>query len=287
MTSPILVIGATGNVGKPLVAALRHRGLAVRAASRSGVGPDGVEFDFGKPDTWVRAYDGVETMFLVRPPRISNVVRDMVPALEAARDRGVQHVVLLSVQGADRIPVLPHARLERWLQRSGMSWTFLRPSYFNQNLSTVFREDIRDHNRLLVPAGNGRTAFVDVVDVASVGAAVLEHPAAHRDRVWTPTGCESLTFTEVASTLSEVLQRTIRYRDPGILGFFRHTRTVLGMDRGMAAVTTVIHVTARVGMARHLTDDVRRVTGEPPLSFRSFVERERAVWETPPAPRAS
>ncbi|WP_247828377.1 NmrA family NAD(P)-binding protein [Arthrobacter antioxidans] len=281
MSSPVLVTGATGNVGRPLVTALRTMGVPVRPASRRGTEPGGIAFDFGVPETWPSAFDGVATMFLVRPPHLANIARDMVPSLEEARRRGVRHVVLLSVQGADRVPILPHARLERWLRASGMAWTFLRPSYFDQNLSTVFAADIRDHDRILVPAGAGRTAFVDALDVASVAATVLRDPGLHRGRSWSPTGREALTYAEVARTLSEVLGRTVTYRDPGIVGYFRHARADLGMDTARALTTTVIHATARLGVAKHLTDDVRRVTGQDPLSFRSFVDRERTVWERP------
>ncbi|WP_104168505.1 NmrA family NAD(P)-binding protein [Arthrobacter sp. SX1312] len=283
VSSPVLVTGATGNVGRPLVASLRAMGVPVRPASRRGTDPDGAAFDFGVPETWPAAFDGVTALFLVRPPHLANVARDMVPSLVEARRRGVRHVVLLSVQGADRVPVLPHARLERWLRASGMAWTFLRPSYFDQNLSTVFAADIRDHDRILVPAGAGRTAFVDAVDVASVAAAVLREPGLHRGRSWSPTGREALTWSEVARTISEVLGRSVTYRDPGVLGYFRHARTDLGMETAMAATTTVIHASARLGVAKHLTDDVRRVTGREPLSFRSFVDRERAAWERPGA----
>lgn len=45
-----------------------------------------------------------------------------------------------------------------------MEWTFLRPSYFDQNLSTVFASDIRERDQIVVPAGNGRTAFIDALD---------------------------------------------------------------------------------------------------------------------------
>jgi uncharacterized protein YbjT (DUF2867 family) len=186
--APILVTGASGNVGAPLVAILRGAGATVRPASRRPVRPGGVHFDFTDSTTWAAAFVGVRTLFLVRPPQPANIARDMVPALAAARHSGVRHVVLLSVQGAGRIPVLPHVALERWLRRSGMTWTFLRPSSFDQNLSTLFAADIRDRDQIMVPAGAGRTAFVDAQDVAAVAAAVLRNPAAHAGRIWTPRG---------------------------------------------------------------------------------------------------
>ncbi|MFI7581026.1 NmrA family NAD(P)-binding protein [Kocuria kalidii] len=279
MSSPILVTGATGNVGAPLVEALRAKGAAVRPASRHPVDPEGVGFDFVEPGTWGPAFDGVQTMFLVRPPRLADIAEDMAPALVAARAGGVRHVVLLSVQGAGHVPVLPHAALERWLRRSGMDWTFLRPSYFDQNLSTVFAADIRERDQVVVPAGNGRTAFVDAHDVAAVAAAVLLDPAAHAGRIWTPTGAEALTWTEAAARLSTVLGRTISYRRPGVAAYLRHARTTLGMDRGMAVTTALIHATARLGVAGHLTDDVRIVTGRAPTSLAAFARRERGAWE--------
>ena len=279
MDSPILVTGATGNVGRPLVAALRAQGARVRPASRRNRDPEGVSFDFVDPSTWQAAFEGVLSMYLVRPPQVTKIDADLVPALEWARSCGVRHVVLLSVQGAGRIPVLPHAAIERWLRRSGMKWTFVRPSYFDQNLAEVFAADIRDRDQIMVPAGNGRTAFVDAVDVAAVTACALLEPEHHYGRVWTPTSDEALTYTEVAGIMTDVLGRPIEYRRPSISRYFRHARNVLEFTPPMAMMTTLIHATARLGMAGHLTDDVRTVTGRAPTTLHEYVLRERNVWE--------
>ena len=279
MGSPMLITGATGNVGAPLVRALRGAGVEVRPASRNNSDPGGMSFDFTDPTTWKPAFSGVRSMFVVRPPQITDVRHAMVPALEAARSYGVRRVVLLSVQGAGQVPVLPHARLERWLAQSGMSWTFLRPAYFDQNLTTVLAADIRDRNQIVVPAGKGRIAFVDAHDVAAVAAAALLDPLRHTSRIWTPTSEEALGYEEVATVLSQALGRTITYRRPSIPGYARHARTVLGFDPAITAVTTLIHATVRLGVAAGLTDDVRTVTGRAPTTLVQFAARERAVWE--------
>jgi uncharacterized protein YbjT (DUF2867 family) len=236
-----------------------------------------VVFDFLDPSTWPGAFDGVESMFLVRPPDIARVGRDLVPSLAFAQGLGLQHVVLLSVQGAGRVPVLPHAAAERWLRRSGLTWTFVRPSYFDQNLTGVFAPDIRDRDQIVVPAGASRTAFVDAHDVAAVAAAALLDPGAHAAKVWTPTG-SALTYDQVAAVLSAELGRPIRYQRPGVLAFARHARTVLGLPAPMIAVTTVLHTTARLGLAAFETDDILTVTGKPPTTLAAFARRERATW---------
>ncbi len=284
-SAPVLVTGATGNVGRPVVSGLRAAGLPVRATARSmaefGPDPDGVEtvaFDFTDSATWGAAFDSVTTMFLVRPPQLGKPKSQIVPALEAARAAGVEHIVLLSLQGAEKLRVVPHAALEAWLRESGLGWTFVRPSFFMQNLTTTHLTDIRDRDELVVPAGRGSTAFVDTADVAAVVVAALRDPAGHTGRAWTPTGPEALRYDEVAAILTEVLERPIRYDAPGLLRYLRHARRELAMPWGMAVVTSAIYTTARTGNAAALTDDVREVTGREPTSFADFVRRERATW---------
>lgn len=293
--SPILVTGATGTVGRPLVDALLAAGADVRAASRhpaagapsaqgtsqgGGGRLESVRFDLTDPTTWSAAFTGVRTMFLLRPPQVADVRRDVAPAMSAAREAGVRHVVLLSVQGADRLRVVPHARIEAWLCSSGMAWTFVRPSFFTQNLAQVHGAQVSEHDELLVPAGRGRTAFVDAEDVAAVAAAALLDPRAHAGRAWTPTGPEALTYAEVAEQLGDVLGRRITYRAPGLVGYVRRARA-WGMPPGMVAVTSVVYTTARLGIAAGLTDDVAAVTGREPAGVRPVLERDRAAFGWP------
>jgi len=234
--SPVLVTGATGNVGAPLVAELARLGVDVRAAARRPrPSPDpsvtSVTFDFTDPSTYEAAFADVSAMFLVRPPRLANVARDLVPALERARSLGVRHVVFLSVQGVDGLPVLPHARIEAWLRGSGLGWHFLRASFFDQNLSTVQAKAVRERDELVLPAGRGRTAFVDADDVAAVAAAVLAEPQRFDDAAWTLTGSEALTYGEVAGIMTAVLGRPIRYRQPGLLSYALRAGRDLGLER--------------------------------------------------------
>ncbi|PFG43367.1 uncharacterized protein YbjT (DUF2867 family) [Isoptericola jiangsuensis] len=281
----ILVTGARGNVGSVVARELRTAGASLRSGVRAPAAgaADDVAFDFTDPATWAAAFDGVTSMFLVRPPAIGNVRRDLLPAMAAARDAGVEHVVFLSLQGAEKNKVVPHATVESWLRGSGLAWTFVRASFFHQNLSITHASDVRDRDEILVPAGRGATAFVDAEDVGAVAAAALLDPAPHRDRAWTVTGPRALTYGEVASILSAELGRPIRYPRPGALRYARHARRTLEMPWGMVAVTTAIYTTARLGLAAGLTDDVRTVLGRDPIDLAAFAHRERRAWLRSPA----
>lgn len=284
MTEPVLVTGATGNVGQHVVRQLLDRGIRVRAAStdpaaaRGALGGDveHVRLDFTDAATWDAAYAGVRSAFLMRPPHLSRPRRQMLPSLSRARALGVRSVVLLSLQGAERNPFVPHAVLERWVRGSGLTWTFVRPSFFMQNLSKTHAADVR-RGELVVPAGRGRTSFVDAADVAAVAVAALLDPVVHASRAWTPTGPQALSYGQVTAMLSAVLGRPVTYEAPGLLRYLRHARAS-GMPDGMVAVTAAIYTACRLGLAAATTDDVRVVVGRPPVPMRSFLERERAVW---------
>ena len=269
--SPILVTGASGNIGSIVSANLRAAGVEVRTADLD------TPFDFTDHQTW-GVFEGIETMFLVRPPALSNISRDMIPSLEAARRAGVRHVVLLSLQGAEHNKVVPHAKIEAWLRESGLTWTFVRPSFFMENLSTTHASDIRDRDSIMVPAGNGRTAFVAAHDIAAVATAALLSPADHAFAAWTPTGPDALTYTQVAEILTTILCRPIHYPKPGVVRHFVHATRTLGLPMPMAAVTCAIYTVARLGKAGGLTDDVQKVTGRAPLSFTDWARDHADVW---------
>ncbi|MFB0833671.1 NmrA family NAD(P)-binding protein [Arthrobacter halodurans] len=286
----ILVTGATGTVGRVVVEELLAAGLRVRAAGRTaasvermfGQRVEAVALDFRDAATWPAAFDGVGRMFLMRPPQLGRPKTQIIPALEYARGHGTGQMVFLSLQGAERNKAVPHAAIEAWLRASGVAWTFVRASFFHQNLTTTHLTDIRDRDEIRVPAGRGATAFVDAEDVGAVAAAALLDPAAHRDTAWTVTGNEVLTYDQVARILTAELGRPIRYARPGILHYLIHARRTLGMPPGMALVTAAIYTTARLGLAGGLTGTVRRVLGRDPIGFAEFAHRERRVWE--PAP---
>ncbi|QDG50939.1 SDR family oxidoreductase [Persicimonas caeni] len=280
----ILITGTTGNVGQPTVEALVESGEPVRAAVRDLDDaerlPDGVEpvvFDFTDPSTWAAAYDGVDRMFLMRPPPISNIERDMLPSLEAAQKAGVEHVVLLSLLGAEKNPVVPHRKLEDWLVPSPMSYTFLRPSFFMQNLSTTHLEDIRDRDEIFVPAGDGKTSFIDARDIGEVAAMALADPDAHRDIAYPLTGSEALSYGQVADIFSEVLGRKISYPKPGAIRFAWRMKK-RGMSLPFVGVMTALYTVCRLGKADTVTNDLERLLGRPPISMRQFVGDHREAF---------
>jgi uncharacterized protein YbjT (DUF2867 family) len=275
MTRTVLVTGATGTVGSALLTALADRDATVRAAAREppGDGPadEWVAFDFERPETWGAALDGVEALFLLRPPQLSRVgpIRSFV---DAAARVGVTHSVVLSVLGAERNPLLPHRRIERHVAASGLDWTFLRPSFFTQNLLEVHGDALR-RGEIAVPAGDGETSFVDARDVGSVAAVTLTE-AGHDGVAYDLTGPAALPYDEVAAVAREVLGYPVEYTNPSLPAFVGRSLRA-GRPLGVALVMAGIYTTARLGLAGRVTDDVERVLGRPPRDVRTYFEDYR------------
>lgn len=280
----VLVTGGTGTVGSRVAEQLRETEIPVRAAARDPTDdriPDGVDavaFDFEKPETWGPAFDGVDALFLMRPPEMGRVHEWITPAIDAAIRSGIDHVVLLSVLGAEKIPILPHRRIEKHLEKADVEATFLRASFFMENLTEVHGDEIRDQGEIVVPAGEGVTSFVASDDIAAVAVAVLTDPQ-YAGEAYDVTGPEALSYHEVADLFTEVLGREVRYADPSLIEFARHSRA-LGRDWSFIGAMTVVYTTARLGIAGRVTDDVQHVLGRPPTSLREWLRDHSSTFRS-------
>lgn len=280
----IAVSGATGTVGRAVVDELtggsgsgrRVRRLTRRPGTPAGEAVEDVRFSFTEPHTWPAAFAGVDRLFLVRPPDLVAVTRDLLPAVAAARDAGVRRVVFLSVLGAERNPLLPHRRVERWLDTSGLAATHLRAGNFLQNLTTVHADDIRLRDQLVVPAGEATMSYVDARDVAAVAAACLLDRAPVRG-AHDLTGPEAIDHHRVARALTDALGRPITYNRPSLPAYWAHTRRT-GMPAGVIAATSVLYTLARVGIGSRTSPDVATVLGRPARDVDTFARDHAGVW---------
>ncbi len=283
MSRPVLVLGATGNVGGATVRALRRRGIPVRVATRnprrgeSEAGVEQVVLDVFRPETFGAAVEGVGGLFLLRPPPVSRVGPTLNALTDVAVAAGVEHVVFSSVAGADTNAVVPHHRVETHLRDRVPSWTILRPGFFAQNLADAYRRDIVRDDRIHLPAGRGRVAFIDTRDIGEVAAEVFADPSRHRGRGYTLTGPEALTFDEVAAMLTRTLGRPITYQPASVLGYARHLRAQ-GLPLAQVAVQTVLHTGLRRGDAETVDPTLEQLLGRPGRTLDDYVREHASTW---------
>ncbi|WP_329136831.1 NAD(P)H-binding protein [Streptomyces sp. NBC_01476] len=215
----IIVTGATGNVGRPLVAALAEAGEEVRAVSRRpsvADSPSGVQYvvaDLADPPSLGAAFDGGDALFLLLAGELLGGAGDPAQILEAARAGGVRRVVLLSSQITGTRPDSgSHEALqvfERAVRESGLDWTILRAGGFASN-AYAWADSVRKDRVVAWPFADVALPVLHPADIADVAAVVLREPG-HAGQVYDLTGPEAITPREQAAALGTALDAEVRF----------------------------------------------------------------------------
>ena len=276
----ILVLGATGTTGgevaRQLIAAGERPRLLVRDPAKAQAYAGGAEVvagDLGDADSLAAAMRGVSHLYLVSP------VPTAEPAvIDAARQAGVEHVVKLSVVGADD-PVLIfskwHAASERHLMESGLQWTMLRPGNFMTN-ALAWADTIRAEGVFYQPTGDARYATIDPRDIATVAVQALTQPG-HAGQGYTLTGPEALSAAEYAERLSAVLGKPVRHVDVPPEAAQAGMRAS-GMPESYVEALLDLLAAMKAGHASATTDTFTRLTGRAPGTFDAWAQRHAAAF---------
>jgi uncharacterized protein YbjT (DUF2867 family) len=286
----VLVTGATGTIGAPLVGRLRERGVPVRAFVRDAVKAgallgDGVELafgDFAAPATLWAALDGITDVFLATPNHPAQLSYETA-VIDAAVAAGVPRLVKLSAIGAQVGSPLAfwdcHGRSEQHLNGARIAAIVLRPSFYMSNLIAAACR-VRDTGSLFAPADGARIAMVDPGDVAASAAAALSE-GGHDGETVALTGPAAITYDDVSETLSATTGRHVRFvslpDDAAQSGMI-----AAGMPEWAAANLVVLFRLLRDGAGAQTSDGVRRLAGRAPRSFAAFAREHAAAFGDEP-----
>ncbi|RXT57133.1 NmrA family transcriptional regulator [Bosea sp. Tri-44] len=291
----ILVIGATGRVGRHVVQQLVERGAGVRVLTRDlskvkfPAGVEVVQGDLLDLDSLRTALNGVSTLFLLNAVSGDEFTQALI-ALNIARGSGVERVVYLSVIHADRFVNVPHFAVksgaERMIEQMGFSATILRPAYFIDN-DLMIKDVIVNYGVYPMPIGSKGIAMVDARDIAEIAAIELirrkEAPGKLPIETINLVGPDTLTGSDVAMIWSDVLGRPVSYGGDDPTEFEQNLANI--MPKWMA-------YEMRLMAERFVSDgmipeigDVERLTsilGRPLHSYRDFAI-QMAATDTKPA----
>lgn len=271
MSKKILVIGATGTVGRPLVKGLLARGESVKAASRLGLeveGAQGTPFDFGKPQTITAALEGVDRAYVLMPAGYLNVQELLLPFIHAAASRKVK-VVFQSVIGVDADDSIPYRQVEIALEKSATPYVILRPNWFSDNFHTFWKQGL-DHGQIALPAATGKSSFIDARDIADSAVAALTS-SAFDGKAFNLNGPEALTYAEAAAILSEVIGKPLHYTATSDEAFIEMLKGG-GVPADYAAFMASIFYPVRAGWTGAVTHDVATLTGKTPRTLKAYAQ---------------
>ncbi len=282
----VLVTGASGSVGREVLAALIQQGVPVRALSRNpktvaSWKDEGTDAAVGSLDDLTDALHGCERVFLLSAATPDQYSQDR-QAIDACHTAGASHVVKLS--SGDAVPDSPiswargHAYSDAYLEQSGLPFTLLKPSAFYPNLlsnaSTIKRGFLPHTSK------QGTTGWIDVADIAASAAAVF-NSAGHDGASYLLTGPEALSYPDLALRFSSVLASTVR---PVFLPapLFRSVLRTSGVD-AWTATNLVAQFADVVRDGRDdpgVTSTVHDLTGNSPMPVTDWIWRNRDAFCT-------
>ncbi|MFJ6511675.1 NAD(P)H-binding protein [Streptomyces sp. NPDC091406] len=279
----IVVLGATGNVGRPLVRALGAAGEQVTAVSRGGPEtaalPKGVRHqraDLTAPESLRPVFDGADALFL----HDGGGAHPFSPRdiLDVAKAGGVGRVVLLSSQGvATRPQSSSHGDVGRStedaVRQSGTDWTILRPGGFHSN-AYAWAEPVRARRTIAAPFGDVGLTTVDPADIAEVAAAALRQDG-HAGQVYELTGPALTTPRQRAEAIGVALGEPIRFVEQTR----EEARTQMLQFMPETVAETTLDILGEPNPAElRISPDVERVLGRGPRTFADWAQRHIAAF---------
>src|SRR3974390_1682013 len=298
MITPILVTGPAGRigaVGRAITKLLLQRGQAVRAIVRKegeraqalrDMGAEVVVGDLLDLNSMHRVIAGCDTMYFSLS--ISDAyLAATINTAAVAKHHGVKAFINMSQMTVSQMSITattssPQHKLQ-WLSEQALNWSGLpvvhvRPTVFLEGFFLIFTSDsVRKSNQIRLPFGEGKTSPVAAEDVARVVAALLANPQPHIGKIYHLTGPQSANMHFYAQEYSKALGRAITFQDIPVEPW----RDAL-LKRGFP-VHVVNHLTTmadlhRAGRFDRISDDVRTLTGQGPLSMQEFVRNNAATF---------
>ena len=264
----ILVLGSTGKTGSRIAQRLQDLNYSVRHGSRSATPP----FDWTKQSTWKSCLEGIDSVYIsyATDLGINNTANTIKSFVDAAKEQNIKRIVMLTGRGEEEA-----VRCEEIVQNSGIRWTIVRSSWFNQNFSeTSFAEMVKT-GQITLPAKNAQEPFIDVEDLAEVIVKILTQPG-HSNQTYELTGPRLISFSDIAQELSKATGKKIQYIDIPHQAFVNEI-AASGAPHEIVNLMDYLFSKLLDGRNAYLTQDLEQLLERKPKDFSDFSKQVAAT----------
>jgi NAD(P)H dehydrogenase (quinone) len=222
----IVITGATGQLGRLVIASLIKRGvpadqivaaahLPSKAADLAALGVNVREADYNKPATLAKAFEGATNLLLISSPNLDDRLPEHKAAVDAAKNAGVKLLAYTSALKADTTTWLvaaAHLDTEKYIAASGIPWVFLRhPSYLENYTGSL--GSALEHGMIAGAAGDSRNSAATRADLADAAAVVLKTPAGRAGKIYELGNDVAFTMKEFAAEVSRQSGKKVVYNN--------------------------------------------------------------------------
>jgi uncharacterized protein YbjT (DUF2867 family) len=270
--SNILVIGGTGKTGRKVANKLTEVGHKVRIGSRSA----SPSFDWDDSETWANALQGMDKVYITFQPDLA--VPGALEAIEEltkqAKRSGVKKLVLLSGKGEREAELC-----EQVVIHSGLDYTIVRASWFNQNFSESFFLEPILEGFVALPQAEVRVPFVDTEDIADVVVEALLDKK-HNGKIYQLTGPRVISFKDAIQEIAETTGRVITFTPITLPAYTKAMKEQGVPDDFVWLVEYLFSEVLGNDSISEMTNDVETVLGRKAIDFSDYAKEVAAtgVW---------
>jgi uncharacterized protein YbjT (DUF2867 family) len=269
----ILVIGGNGKTGRKVVERLNELGKSVHIGSRN----ENPSFDWERPETWVNALDGIDSVYITYQPDLAvpGARKSIEDFTSLAVKSGVRKLVLLSGKGEKAAELC-----EEVVKKSGAEWTIVRASWFNQNFSESFFLDPIKAGHVALPKAETLIPFVDTDDIADVAVKALLNEK-HNGKTYELTGPRQLTFKQIIEEISESTGRNINF-DSITMDEYKRLLSENDVPEDYIWLINYLFTEVLVEKNSVITHDIKKVLGRKAKDFSEYVKETAAtgIWDS-------
>ena len=272
MKHNILVIGGTGKTGSRVVERLNQEGHHVKVGGRKSQ----PAFDWDDQSTYAPALRGMDRAYIVYYPDLAvpGAKRAIEALTEAALKEGLEKVVLLSGKGETEAEAC-----EQIVANSGLNYSLVRASWFNQNFSEGAFLDFILAGQVALPMPEAEIPFVDADDIADVVAKVLLDDSYNGETI-TVTGPRKLTFKNLVDYMAKGIGKEIQYIPISIEEFGEGMKAAGLPDSYVWLFSYLFKEVLGNPENQDISQDVKQVLGREATDFEEYVTKTVAtgVW---------
>lgn len=271
-TENILVIGGTGKTGKRVVHLLEELGQNVRIGSRSG----SPAFDWHHLEGWAKALEGMDKVYITYQPDLA--VRGALQAIEQlvkeSKRANVKKLVILSGKGEREAQLC-----EQVIIHSGLAYTIVRASWFNQNFSENFLLEPILEGVVALPQAHANIPWVDAADIASVVAKALTEDE-HNGKIYELTGPRTLTFKDAVSEIAKASNRELKFIPISVKEYGNGMRQANIPEDFVWLIEYLFTEVLGNPELAEVTNDIEKVLGRRPIDFSEYAAKaaETGIW---------
>jgi uncharacterized protein YbjT (DUF2867 family) len=244
------------------------------------IGLENYDFYYRHSDNVVvkSALQGVTTVLLVTGNGPHQLEAECLIARESVV-AGVKHIVKISSMEASPTATAPipatHYKIEKYIEKTGLIYTFLRPNFFMQNLM-LFAQSIKMSDQFSLPLGKAKTGIIDAEDVGEIAgriASIIPQESSVRKL----TGEVLLDFHEVADLISKELGKSVTYNEQSHDDFHALLTNTIPSPWHIEAVSLLFKEIAN-GALESTANDAQDILGRPLNDVRDFVARHKSAF---------